>query len=323
MVLPRRRLATLPTAGHEQNQAPTSPTDETAYGDRGKLAVIKSELDFESSFPTGVADVPDMPTPMEAVFIALALLSPDNNIDHSTWTNTVLQVDGEYREQGALWKAPSDGDWRRPSGYIHRTVVCGIATRALDYMTYGTALQRWAGCAHPPAIGTLSKWFGMLGALQLKRPKKNAARAPFIYVMAARHLRHRQDELRAALNMEPLRQTRAVAQEAALVETIDKKEVDAQMRDAKRREKVRCGPHRSCAAPAPLPRRSRAAPHAVLASRLLTTSACVVSEREGGEERVQGGVRGKSAPGGGARGAGGEADEQAQRRHGEGWLARR
>lgn len=77
-------------AGDEPTELPSSPTDDKAYGDAAKVACIKLELESEESgFPTSTKPS-ERPTPMEAAFIALALLSPDNKIDHASWTSRSL-----------------------------------------------------------------------------------------------------------------------------------------------------------------------------------------------------------------------------------------
>jgi flagellar biosynthesis/type III secretory pathway protein FliH len=112
-----------------------------------------------------------------------------------------------------------------------KTIEC-IHTDNLDIMVYGTALQRWGNLIKPPPVGSLSKWFNMLGELEIKWQKKNVKRAPYICLEAARLLHHHEDELRAALNMEPMRQTRAaVLTAAARVPPGFKEQMEKQMEE--------------------------------------------------------------------------------------------
>ena len=153
---------------------------------------------------------------MEAALIALALLwhsKSSDEIDLPRWISMVLKEDLSYGTTGWL-QPPSMGDWQRPDGHIH-TAVKSIDTDVANCMVYGTALQRWGNLIKPPPVGSLKKWFTMLGTLEIKRQKKNVKRAPYICLEAARLLHHHEDELRAALSMEPMRQTRAAALTAA------------------------------------------------------------------------------------------------------------
>lgn len=153
-----------------------------------------------------------LPTIGEAAIIAIILFDVLESPACEAWATAALEQDSAFGLDGTKWQAPRSGAWARPAGDLFATVARITLTNS-DAARYATALERFGAVAAAPTHDTIKKYLSLLtrGELEVKRPKRNVGRAPFVFVQAARLLTKYPKLLLAALGGAPARETRKAA----------------------------------------------------------------------------------------------------------------
>ena len=160
------------------------------------------------------------PTDAEAALVALALRYGAKSEEVEWFQTTVLKEELAYNARSTNdWVPPSTGAWKRPTGDLQALVAVQFSS-VENACIFAEALARF-GAASAPSTGSMTRWWSLLkrGKLEVKLPKRNISRTPFIFMMAARLLRDKDDALRWALRKPAAPRTRlaaAVAAEAML-----------------------------------------------------------------------------------------------------------
>jgi hypothetical protein len=181
------------------------------------LGLIEPKERSEAFFTT----VASFPRLGEACIVSFIIMQRGEEFSRA-WMNEVLKQNHAFGKHGEEWAVPGGGAWARPSGTLTKAIT-DVELKTAAATDYATALERFGAVAKAPSSSTVTKYISnLMRGRNLTVPRRSCdspttkpvARAPFVFVQAARLLKKHAGLLQEAMGAEPKRETREAARRA-------------------------------------------------------------------------------------------------------------